>query len=348
MAPKANEELKALQTELNELFEKIKAEQGKVADCTFEEKCGDVPALPKVKLSTKRLLKGHINKVNAVHFSDDSRNCVSASLDGKLIIWDTWTSNKIQIIPLRSSWVMSVAFAPSGKFVACGGMDNMCTIYDLENKDSSGIPKMVRELAGYEGFLSSCRFLDDKNIITGSGDAKICKWDLETGRKTGEYLGHTGGVACISLASTGCYVTGSADSTCRLWDLRQPKMANCFFGHSADVNGICFHPNEQAFVSASEDKSSILFDVRSDQQLTKISSTNPNAGFTSCAVSLSGRIALCGSIDKSIHMWDLLKGQTMGTLSGHENRVTSVSLSKNGMALASCSWDQNVRIWLTA
>lgn len=62
---------------------------------------------------------------------------MSASLDGKLIIWDTWTGNKIQgkfhispiilvyfikshrssVIPLRSSWVMSVAFAPSGKFV---------------------------------------------------------------------------------------------------------------------------------------------------------------------------------------------------------------------------------------
>ncbi|GBP02933.1 Guanine nucleotide-binding protein subunit beta-2 [Eumeta japonica] len=32
---------------------------------------------------------------------------------------------------------------------------------------------MVRELAGYEGFLSSCRFLDDSHILTGSGDMKI-------------------------------------------------------------------------------------------------------------------------------------------------------------------------------
>lgn len=52
-------------------------------------------------------------------------------------------------------------------------MDNMCTVYDLNNKDSAGIAKIVRELAGYDGFLSSCRFLDDKNIITGSGDQKM-------------------------------------------------------------------------------------------------------------------------------------------------------------------------------
>lgn len=57
--------------------------------------------------------------------------------------------------------------------LACGGMDNMCTVYDINNRDANGVAKMVRELAGYDGFLSSCRFLDDKTIITGSGDMKM-------------------------------------------------------------------------------------------------------------------------------------------------------------------------------
>lgn len=52
-------------------------------------------------------------------------------------------------------------------------MDNMCTVYDLNNRDANGVAKMVRELAGYDGFLSSCRFLDDQQIITGSGDMKM-------------------------------------------------------------------------------------------------------------------------------------------------------------------------------
>lgn len=66
-----------------------------------------------------------------------------------------------------------MAFAPSGNFVACGGMDNMCTVYDVNNRDATGSAKIVRELMGYEGFLSSCRFLEDKKIITGSGDMKM-------------------------------------------------------------------------------------------------------------------------------------------------------------------------------
>lgn len=52
-------------------------------------------------------------------------------------------------------------------------MDNMCTVYDVNSRDSTGVAKITRELMGYEGFLSSCRFLDDNNLITGSGDMKM-------------------------------------------------------------------------------------------------------------------------------------------------------------------------------
>lgn len=83
--------------------------------------------------------------------------------------------------------------------IACGGMDNMCTVYDVNGRDANGSAKIVRELAGYEGFLSSCRFLDDTHIVTGSGDMKLMIWDLEAGRKTAEMDGHNGDIVCFVL-----------------------------------------------------------------------------------------------------------------------------------------------------
>lgn len=52
-------------------------------------------------------------------------------------------------------------------------MDNQCTVHDLNDRDGSGVAKIVRELVGYDGFLSCCRFVDDENLITGSGDMKV-------------------------------------------------------------------------------------------------------------------------------------------------------------------------------
>lgn len=53
---------------------KQQEDQKKQQDTTLEETCSSVPDAPKVKLSTKKLLKGHINKVNSVHYSGDSRS----------------------------------------------------------------------------------------------------------------------------------------------------------------------------------------------------------------------------------------------------------------------------------
>ena len=149
-----------------------------------------------------------------------------------MIVWDCWTGNKTQIIPLRSAWVMTSVFSPSGNFVACGGMDNMLTMYDLNNRDSNGLAKMVREVAGYEGFLSSARFLDDENIITGSGktfsslilnlidgrvgvsgDMKVMHFKVETGQKVFDIQGHNGDVAALSLnpKDPNMFMTGSVD-----------------------------------------------------------------------------------------------------------------------------------------
>lgn len=52
-------------------------------------------------------------------------------------------------------------------------MDNMCTIYDLNNRDSSGAAKITRELAGYEGFLSTCRFLE--GVFSRQMNSLFCK-----------------------------------------------------------------------------------------------------------------------------------------------------------------------------
>lgn len=51
----------------------LKEEQKKAADCQIADKCSDLGAIPRINLSTKRSLKGHINKVNSVHYTDDSR-----------------------------------------------------------------------------------------------------------------------------------------------------------------------------------------------------------------------------------------------------------------------------------
>lgn len=104
-------------------------------DTTLVQATANLEPVGRIQMRTRRTLRGHLAKIYAMHWgSDSSRYLVSASQDGKLIVWDAYTTNKVHAIPLRSSWVMTCAYAPSGSYVACGGLDNICSIYPSKHE----------------------------------------------------------------------------------------------------------------------------------------------------------------------------------------------------------------------
>lgn len=336
------DELEELKSELQVLKIKIKEGQQAAADKTFQEVLKDIEKEAKFRIKQRRILKGHISKVTTAHFCGDSKKAVSGSLDGKLIIWDVFTGNKMRVIPLRSSWVMACAYDEQGNYVAVGGMDNMCTIYDLRGTSA----KVRRELAGMDGYLSSVRFLGDSQVITGSGDTRVVLWDLERGQKVVTFEAHEGDVISLSLnPDKTTFVTGSVDNTARLWDIREKECRQTFREHEADVSSVCFHAGGNVFATASEDKSCRLFDVRSDQQLSRYQNPRESSAFTSCGLSLSGRLLFAGADDHDVHVWDTLSTRRVGNLSGHENKVTSLTVSPDGVVVVTGSWDSSVRVW---
>jgi guanine nucleotide-binding protein G(I)/G(S)/G(T) subunit beta-1 len=148
-----------------------------------------VQSLPPLAMKARRILKGHLAKVYALQWGLNKQNVVSASQDGKLLIWNAYSTHKLCSVPLKSSWVMTCAYSPSGKFVASGGLDNTCSIHNLESPT-----KPIRELSGHTGYLSCCRFLSDHQILTSSGDTSCILWDIDLGSKLHEFNDHTGDV----------------------------------------------------------------------------------------------------------------------------------------------------------
>uniref|UniRef100_A0A667WXN3 Guanine nucleotide binding protein (G protein), beta polypeptide 1b n=1 Tax=Myripristis murdjan TaxID=586833 RepID=A0A667WXN3_9TELE len=304
----------------------------------------NIDPVGRIQMRTRRTLRGHLAKIYAMHWGTDSRLLVSASQDGKLIIWDSYTTNKVHAIPLRSSWVMTCAYAPSGNYVACGGLDNICSIYNLKTRE--GNVRVSRELAGHTGYLSCCRFLDDNQIVTSSGDTTCALWDIETGQQTTTFAGHTGDVMSLSLApDTRLFVSGACDASAKLWDVREGMCRQTFTGHESDINAICFFPNGNAFATGSDDATCRLFDLRADQELMIYSHDNIICGITSVSFSKSGRLLLAGYDDFNCNVWDTLKADRAGVLAGHDNRVSCLGVTDDGMAVATGSWDSFLKIW---
>ena len=105
-----------------------------------------------------------------------------------------------------------------------------------------------------------------------------------------------------------------------------------------------FFPNGDAFATGSDDASCRLFDIRADRELNSFTHDNILCGITSVAFSIPGRLLFGGYDDWTCNVWDTLKGERVGVLTGHENRVSCLGVSADGMALCTGSWDSTLRV----
>lgn len=172
------------------------------------------------------------------------------------------------------------------------------------------------------------------------------------------------------------FVSGACDTTAKVWDIRTGKAVQTFTGHESDINAVScvdlslpvvltlpartletdpstclalscsFFPNGDAFATGSDDASCRLFDLRADRELNQYTHDNVLCGITSVGFSVSGRILFAGYDDFNCNVWDTLKGERVGVLAGHENRVSCLGVSADGMALCTGSWDSMLKVRL--
>ena len=354
---------------LKDSISQIRAQKGdgEMSDCYQNSKAlGDM-------LECRRRLKGHHGKVYSMHWSGDSNHLVSVSQDGKLIVWSGFTTNKVQAFSLASAWIMACGFEQSRSMhVACGGLDNVASIYQLgqpqstkeraatvsESGSTARKSRPAKELIGHDGYISCCRFVDEQKIITSSGDSTCILWDTERGEVMVRFTDHGADVMRVSISPVdkNIFVSGSCDCTAKLWDIRSGKCTQTFQGHEGDLMSVAFFPDGQAFGTASEDSSCRLFDIRACSEINKYENDDILCGVTSVSFSKSGRLLFAGYDDcqcrvwdtlssSGNHLWELVDERVQPNASAHEDRISCLDVNPNGDALCTGSWDSVLKIW---
>lgn len=156
------------------------------------------------------------------------------------------------------------------------------------------------------------------------------------------------------------FVTSSCDNHVCLWDLKSNELVTFFESHTDSVNVVRFvlyflfmffllfmifffryFPSGTAVCSGSDDLTCRLFDIRANAELMQYKDTSL---VTSLTFSKSGRFLFSSHDDPIIRVWDALKGEKVGQLKGHSDHVNSLDMSPDGLALASGSWDNSVKV----
>ncbi|KAK5935004.1 hypothetical protein CgunFtcFv8_020405 [Champsocephalus gunnari] len=345
----AGESVASLKKESETLKKKLEEERGKLSDIELNQVAEKVEVLGALAIKTRRVLKGHGNKVLCMDWCKDKRRIVSSSQDGKVIVWDAFTLNKEHGLNLPCTWVMACAYAPSGCAVACGGLDNKCSVFPLSLDKNENLNAKKKSVAMHTNYVSGCTFTSsDMQLLTSSGDGTCALWDVESGQLLQSFHGHTADVLSLDLApsETGnTFVSGGSDRKSNIWDMRSGQNVQSFESHESDINCVKYYPSGDAFASASDDATCRFFDLRADREVAVYQKDSVIFGASTLDFSLSGRLLFAGYNDYTINVWDVLKGTRASILFGHENRVSRVRVSPDGTALCSASWDNTLRIW---
>lgn len=123
----------------------------------------------------------------------------------------------------------------------------------------------------------------------------------------------------------------------------EDRLAGILYGHKGPINFASFSQSGNLMVTASEDNTARLWDLRSGAELAVLSGHSD--GVISAIFNRSGDRVLTSSYDNTARLWDTKKGALVKVLTGHAERILSGAFSPSGDRIITASFDATARLW---
>jgi hypothetical protein len=192
--------------------------------------------------------------------------------------------------------------------------------------------------------------------LSGADDTTVRVWEVESGRCLRVLEGHTAGVNCVALSGDGgLALSGADDTTVRVWEVESGRCLTILKGHTSTVISVAMSEKGQHVISGSDGGTIRVWSLEITQEMDTLKGYIIYSRFLEdysisssqyqVAMSADGRLALSGSSDRRVKVWDVESGSCLAILEGHTHWVSSVALSSDGRYALSGSFDKTVRVW---
>ncbi len=244
--------------------------------------------------------------------------------------------------------ILSVTFSPNGQMLATGDSNGEIRLWSVAER------KLLKTYREHTGWIFSLAFSPDGTILaSGSSDRSVKLWDIHKDKCFKTLAEHNQRVRCVEFHPQGkILASSSSDNTIKLWDVATGKCLQTLAEHSSYVWSLAFSEDGKMLASGSEDKTIKIWDVMTGNCLTTLKGhTGWVRSVAFCRNSLTRsfytnrNILASGGGDRTLKIWDVSTGECLKTLTGHKQRVRSVTFSPDGNRLASGSGDHTIRLW---
>jgi WD40 repeat protein/serine/threonine protein kinase/DNA-binding SARP family transcriptional activator len=299
-------------------------------------------------------LSGHPDWVFDVDFSSDGSQLLVSTRDGAVMLWQIPDQKLLQTMYGKTGRILNVAFVDERTAISSASTGDL-RVWSLAED------RLLQTLSVGEFLISMAQSPDGRLAALGLQNS-IQLINLETGQFVRTYFLGRGGVTAMAFSPDGKWLlAGTLDGPSLqpivelvLLDANTGQAIRHFEGHTQRIHQLVFSPDGKSFLSVSDDKQVISWDVNSGE--IRFSFSSPDDTSNSAVFSPDGAQFAAGFgtfryvahgtfLDNSIRLWNTNTGEQLAELIGHEDAVVSLAYSSDGRSLLSGSIDTSVRLW---
>lgn len=287
--------------------------------------------------------------------------------NGSTTVWDVSRSKKVCSVlhsedTAEETSVADIIYKPAADLLLTVLTDQTLVQLSIDQD-----LKPLRRIGGHHGEIIDCTYVGEDEthlaIATNSPEVRILKWgSLEHS----VLAAHKDIVIAIDRSLDGRWLaTAGKDRVAMLWDL-EPLLngtgaatVHCVFtGHADSIGAIALprapgnKPGPPEFlITGSQDLTVKRWSIpRKAGEPGKAEYTRKahDKDINAIDVSPDNRLFSTASQDRTVKVWDLETGESVGVLRGHKRGVWTVKFSQYDKVIATGSGDKTVKMWSLA
>ena len=206
----------------------------------------------------------------------------------------------------------------------------------------------IGEYRGHHGHavtsLAYC--LDPNQILTGSRDGSIRRWNRKEQKVLLRWIPHAGHVRRMAVSPDGKWVLSYGRGVVAETRLETGRPRLKWDRHEEAVRAVAFMPGGRRVVSGSSDGTLRAWDVETGACLQTIAGAT--LGAYAVAVSPDAKRIAAGCKDGVVREFQSSDGKLLRELKGHRGYIRAVAYTPDGARLLSSAGDGSARAWSDA
>nr|XP_042901313.1 NACHT domain- and WD repeat-containing protein 1-like [Parasteatoda tepidariorum] len=290
-------------------------------------------------------LNHHSSGVQCLTTTHSEELIISGSDSGVVIISRLDSSQVVHKLENHRGVISTVAVNSGDDIFASASTDRCVCIWSLEDFSLLNTIHLTAPITHMD--IS----WDSTFLLLACTDQSVHVRSLTTGSDVHCLYGHAAAVTSLCFARDNCRcVVGCKDGKVHLFDIHSAKLLQTLSGHSDPVTSIQAQDNDRFLITCGGNKIVVwnFFCKRTEMFSTKSRSRKEEKHqepVTCIAVSRDGSLAVSGSKDRIVKVWQLNSGDLHASLKGHTGTITCVAFSPNGLFAVSGSEDATLKVW---